>query len=359
MDKRIIIGATAAAVAIIMGVAAFTQWTRIKTAASVAKSAAMNEAQVTEKSDENAQITQDIQAEYQLPDIQLTPEMREAIANGEMTFEEAAAQLLSGGTQAEAAESGGASEAEAETPPVTETEAAPIEEAPAPIAEPQPTAEAPQPAQTVTETPKPSEPSEEEETASLSGVTEADAEAEARRAEEVRQAEEARRAAEAKQAEEARKAAEAQKAEEARKAEEAKKAEEAQTAADAKKAEEERKAAEAKKAEEEKTAKTQNLLAQLYVLRDSFNARIDGIINECIEEFLALEPSKQTKVAKLRIVYARMDTVEAMESECDAQVEAIAAQLDEIDPALGEKARQYYKNEKELKKASLISQYGG
>ena len=53
-----------------------------------------------------------------------------------------------------------------------------------------------------------------------------------------------------------------------------------------------------------------------------------------------------------------MDTISDMEADCDAQVESIAAQLDELDPDLGAKARQYYKNEKELKKANLIAQYG-
>ena len=358
-NKKIAIAASVAAVAVIIGAVAITQGARLKAAASVAKSVTMNEEQVTAKADENAQIAQEMQDQYQIPEITLTPEMEAAIADGSMTLEEAASQFLSqSATESEAetpnAESAAqASEGEAQSAPevVTETpetsepsqpevvetipepsatqnaapmpepskpeNAAPMPE-PTPAPEPEPSQPesvkpAPEPSkpESVTSAPEP-EPSKPEETASLSGVTDS-----------------------------GQTDAETPKAE-------ASNADSGQTE---KSAEE--------KAKEEQDAKVQNLFAQLYVLKNSFSNRVDAIINECIQEFLALDPSKQTRMAKIRLVYARMDDFEAMEADCNAQVESIAAQLDEIDPALGEKARQYYQNEKELKKSSLIAQYGG
>ena len=353
--KKIAIAAGAAAVAVVIGAVAITQGARLKTAASVAKSATMDEEQVTAKADENAQIAQEMQDQYQIPEIALTPEMEAAIADGSMTLEEAAAQFISGGSSetesvseaetpnAESAAQASETDSDAQSAPEAATEtpepsqpenAAPMPEpsqpeavetmpepsatqSAAPMPEPTP---APAPKAEEKPAPEPAKPSEpEEETASLSGETDAGrTEAETPKANNE-QSEAAKANADSGQTE--------------------------------KSAEE--------KAKEEQDAKVQNLFAQLYVLKNSFSNRVDAIINECIDEFLALDPSKQTKMMKVRIVYARMDDFQAMEADCNAQVENIASQLDEIDPSLGEKARQYYQNEKELKKSSLISQYGG
>ena len=336
MDKKrkIILAATAAAVVLIVGAVALTQGARLKAAASVARSATMNEEQATAKSDESAQITQELQDEYQIPEITLTPEMQAAIADGTMTVEEAAAQLLSGGdAQSVAAPE---PEAAAGTPEASAEETAEpsaAEETPAPSAEPEPSkaAETPDPEPSKAETSAPA-PSTETETPSKA----ADA-----------SAPEASKAAETKTAEASKSEAAPSKAA----APETQTADSGQTQAPEKSA--------AEKAEEEKNAKVQSLFAQLYVLRDSFSSQVDGIIAECIAEYLQLDPSKQTKINRVRIVYGRMDDLEAMEADCNAKVEAIASQLDALDPALGEKARQYYENQKELKKASLIAQYGG
>ena len=325
--KQIIIGVVAAVAVLILAVGV-TQWRRIKTAASVAKSVTMDEEQVTAKSAENEQITQELQGQYQIPTLDLTPEMQAAIADGSMTLEEAAAQLLSGGTVTP--------DAEAVSEPEPEPTAEP-EPTPEPVAEAEPT---PEPSRLAPE-PEP----EPEPTAQLSGETEASQPDEA----EKDAAEKARAEAEAKAEADAKAKADAEA--------KAKADAEAKAKAEAEAAQKAKEEAEAK-AKAEKEAKIQNLFAQLYVLQSSFNAKLDNVIQECITEFLALEPEQQTRTAKIRIVYARMDTISNMEADCDAQVESIAAQLDELDPELGAKARQYYKNEKELKKANLIAQYG-
>lgn len=325
--QQIIIGAVAA-VAVLLLAVGITQWRRIKTAASVAKSVTMDEEQVTAKSAENEQITQELQGEYQIPTLDLTPEMQAAIADGTMTLEEAAAQLLSGGTVTPDAEPEPEPEPTPEPEPIAEPEPVPQVSEP----EPEPSRLAPEPE------PEP----EPEPTAQLSGETD-EAEAEAQAKAEQEAAEKARAEAEAKAKAEAEAKAKADA--------------EAKAKAEAEAAQKAKEEAEAK-AKAEKEAKIQNLFAQLYVLQSSFNTKLDNVIQECITEFLALEPEQQTRTAKIRIVYARMDTISDMEADCDAQVESIAAQLDELDPELGAKARQYYKNEKELKKANLIAQYG-
>ncbi len=336
--KTIIIGAVAVVVAAIAVVVA-TQWARLKTVASVAQNATMNEEQVTAKSSENEQIVQELEHDFRIPTIELTPEMEAAIADGSMSLEEAASQFLTTPDSAAVSEPDAAPETDTATSPDTGTTPEPVaqpepEPAPAPVAQPEPEPVTPQPEPAPApkaETPTPvakSEPEpvatpEPEPTAQLSGVTEAP--------QENTEAPQQNTAAPETKAPQQNTAAPEPEAPQ-------------QSADD--------------KAKAEQEARVQNLFAQLYVLRASFNTQLDNLIGECIQEFLALDPSSQTRAAKIRIVYARMDDVTAMEADCDAQVESIAAQLDEIDPALGAKARQYYKNEKDLKKASLIETYG-
>ena len=334
MNKKVIIGVVAATLVAVVVAVGVVQRSRLKAALSVAKSATMNEEQVEAKSQENAQMQQELREQYEIPEVQLSEELQAALADGSMTLEEAAQQLISGGTAAASGESENASgTAEASEPEPTPTQT-PSEPEPTPTqtpsepeptqtqapseSEPAPTQTPSEPEPTPTQTQTPSEsgtaqtqtpskpepaptqtPSEEEETASLSGEV------------------------------------------------------------DNGPTEEEKAAEAARKAQEETNARVQNLFTQLYVLRDAFSNRVDAIINECIDEFLALDPSQQTRTMKIRIVYGKMDKLSAMEAECDAQVEAIAVELDGIDPSLGEKARQQYRNEKELKKSSLIAQYGG
>ena len=337
--KNIIIGAAAVVVALIAVVVA-TQWARLKTVASVAQNATMNEEQVTAKSSENEQIVQELEHEFRIPTIELTPEMEAAIADGSMTLEEAASQFLTTPDSAAVSEPDTASpDTGTTTAPDTGTTTAPdtgttttpdTGTTTAPVAEPEPTPEPPAPVTTPEPAPTP-EPVAQPEPEPATTTTQPSApvskpEPEPEPTAELSGESEPQQSAEAPQQNTAETQAPQQSA--------------------------------AEQAQAEQEARVQNLFAQLYVLRSSFNTRIDNLIGECIREFLALDPAEQTRAAKIRIVYNRMDDVTAMEAECDAQVESIAAQLDEIDPALGAKARQYYKNEKDLKKASLIETYG-
>ena len=97
----------------------------------------------------------------------------------------------------------------------------------------------------------------------------------------------------------------------------------------------------------------------MYNLRRSFSNRIEVIVNECIDEFLALDPAEQTTMNKMRIVSARLGDVADMEEECDSQVNGIVSQIHTIDPALAADVKQQYENEKALKKAELVARYSG
>ena len=301
MKKKIILGVVIVLVAAI-GVGAFLLAPTIKSAMSMAESANLTEEDVAVKGEENDRITQEMQADYEIPEIEVTQEIKEAVAVRDMTLEEAATKLLADekAKQAESAAQSATpeqtqSDAQSGTPtpePVTPVEQTPTPEPVTPV-EQTPT---PEPVTPVEQTPEPvaQEPTPEPvaenptengdngESAQLSGTT---------------------------------------------------------------------------SEEEARNERVQNLFVRLYVLRDAFNVRIDNLVQECIDEFLALEPEKQTNAAKVRIVYSRIKNVQDMEVECDKDVKEIVDQLREIDPAVADKAWQYYLNEKELKKAALIAQY--
>ena len=301
MKKKIILGVVIVLVAAI-GVGAFLLAPTIKSAMSMAESANLTEEDVAVKGEENDRITQEMQADYEIPEIEVTQEIKEAVAVRDMTLEEAATKLLADekAKQAESAAQSATpeqtqSDAQSGTPtpePVTPVEQTPTPEPVTPV-EQTPT---PEPVTPVEQTPEPvaQEPTPEPvaenptengdngESAQLSGTT---------------------------------------------------------------------------SEEEARNERVQNLFVRLYVLRDAFNVRIDNLVQECINEFLALPAEQQTNTAKVRIVYSRIKTVQDMEDECDDEVEAIIDELRGLDPAVADKAWQYYLNEKELKKAALIAQY--
>lgn len=109
--------------------------------------------------------------------------------------------------------------------------------------------------------------------------------------------------------------------------------------------------------EDENAKKLKVLLTQAYVLRDSFVEQIEGVVDACREEYHQLDESKQTQTEKVRIVYAHLREVGAMEKECDTEFDEIASQIQELDPALAEQVRTQYENEKSLKKAELLDRF--
>lgn len=319
LNKKAVIGVAAGVLAAVVGVTVFLQLPRLRAVFSVAKSATMNEEQVATKNEENTQFEQEIQSQYQVPDIQLTPEMQAALADGSMSLEEAAQQFLSAPT----------SDAAAET---SEPDSEPADNGNTQPAEPT-DSDSTKPADNGST--KPAEPADNGSTKPVEPADNKPADTGSTKPADNGSTKPADSGS-TKPAEPADTGT----------------TQAAETPAPPVQSAEE-------KAREEANARAQNLFAQLYVLQSSFSSRLDSFLAGCIEEFLALEPEKQTNAMKFRIVYSKMDTIEAMEAECDSQVEQIALELDSIDPELGAKARQYYQNQKELKKASIIAQYGG
>ena len=309
--KKIILGVVIVLVAA-LGVGAFLLAPTIKSAMSMAESANLSEEDVAVKGEENDRITQEMMTDYQIPEIEVTQEIKEAVAGRDMTLEEAATKLLAD----EKAKQEANAVAQEPTPePVTPVEQEPTPEPVTPVAQ-EPTPEPVTPVEPEP-TPEPVTPVEQEPTPEP--VTPVGQEPAAQEPTPEPVAENPPQEDEGESAQLSGMTAE----------------------------------------QEAQNERVQNLFVRLYVLRDAFNVRVDNLVQECIDEFLALEPEKQTNSAKVRIVYSRIKTVQDMEVECDEEVKDIIAQLREIDPAVADKAWQYYQNEKELKKAALIAQYTG
>lgn len=109
--------------------------------------------------------------------------------------------------------------------------------------------------------------------------------------------------------------------------------------------------------ETEEEKQIRSLLTQVYVLRDSFIGRIEGVVAECKNEYLQLDESQRTADKKAAIVYKRFGEVSNMEKECDSQVADILSQIQAIDPDLASQVRTQYQNEKAVKKAELLNRY--
>ncbi len=103
----------------------------------------------------------------------------------------------------------------------------------------------------------------------------------------------------------------------------------------------------------------QDLLARVYLLRSGFNGRIDGLIAQGKADYVA----SKGKESKLSIAQRYLAQGNALEAECDSQMEALIAQIEaEVqrtggDSSLSNEIRSAYEAEKEAKKAELIEKY--
>lgn len=104
------------------------------------------------------------------------------------------------------------------------------------------------------------------------------------------------------------------------------------------------------------------LVASLYVLREGYASKLDGLIQEAKTEFYNLAPEERTDTARRRIVAEKISVASSLESSCDAQVSDIVqdlrARLAEIgqDSSRADQIMSVYQREKTLKKASCLSQ---
>lgn len=102
--------------------------------------------------------------------------------------------------------------------------------------------------------------------------------------------------------------------------------------------------------------------AQLYGLRDVFQGRLNGLMDQARAEYAALPEEERTGSAKRSIIYSKIDQGEAMEAQCDAMVDAYLKQMESELKAAGQSTdsvkelRDYYEETKINQKAAYMAQ---
>ena len=110
-------------------------------------------------------------------------------------------------------------------------------------------------------------------------------------------------------------------------------------------------------------SRKEQIIAQIYVLRADYVSRIDGLIASAESSYLDLPPSERTIASKVAITDSLIAQGNALEGQCDAQMELLLASLTAELNRLGENTaviseiRSIYVQEKRLKKAALIDAY--
>ncbi len=106
------------------------------------------------------------------------------------------------------------------------------------------------------------------------------------------------------------------------------------------------------------------LVTRMYVLKSEYTGAIDGVVASMKAEYVKLPPEQRTTSAKQSIAAGYMSKINSMEMQCDAQVNAIVAELRQIlkdngrDMALADAILATYATEKENTKAYYLSTYG-
>ena len=110
--------------------------------------------------------------------------------------------------------------------------------------------------------------------------------------------------------------------------------------------------------------RTAELVTRMYVLKSDYVSQIDGIIASMKAEYTKLPPEQRNLSAKRTIATKYLGTINAMETQCDAQVNAIVTELRQLLKAngrptdLADSILATYASEKENTKAYYLSTYG-
>ena len=92
---------------------------------------------------------------------------------------------------------------------------------------------------------------------------------------------------------------------------------------------------------------------------------ISGIISSAKSEFAALPAEQRTKSAQNAILASKMGQAEALEAECDAQVEAMLGEMSAELSAAGQSTesvsqlKSYYEDTKASQKAAYLAEARG
>jgi hypothetical protein len=115
--------------------------------------------------------------------------------------------------------------------------------------------------------------------------------------------------------------------------------------------------------EDERERRAAELIAEVYVLRESMTGRIEDIIGAAKSDFDALPSDERTSAKKREIAARYIGEISSLEKDCDARMLDIIGELKTIlsetdgDTAVADEIMQAYKDEKNLKKSYFLSQY--
>lgn len=107
-------------------------------------------------------------------------------------------------------------------------------------------------------------------------------------------------------------------------------------------------------------AQIQEQIAQMYVLRSTYIAKLESIAQAAIDEYTQGEHTDENKAD---VVYKRVEELTALEKDCDAQVADVVARLRELlqqagrDDSLAQQVEKTYQEEKSLKKAAYLEEF--
>ncbi len=111
------------------------------------------------------------------------------------------------------------------------------------------------------------------------------------------------------------------------------------------------------------TSSTENniaaLIAQIYSLRSTFSEKVDQVVSQALSDLASGEYTKSELISKY------LEIVSSLEASCDEQFDSIVSQIESElkrtggDFELISELRAAYQNEKNLKKASILSDYAG
>lgn len=108
--------------------------------------------------------------------------------------------------------------------------------------------------------------------------------------------------------------------------------------------------------------KVNELVAEVLVLREEFLIRLDSLQAEALAAYKALPADQRSKSKLLSFASGYLSKGLAMERECDARIEAIVSELEQVlleyggDISIAEKVFDTYVEEKSLKKAWYMAE---
>ncbi len=105
------------------------------------------------------------------------------------------------------------------------------------------------------------------------------------------------------------------------------------------------------------------LVARMYVLKSQYTGSVEGIVASMKADYMSLPADQRTTSAKAGIATSYMGQINALEAQCDAQVDAIVTELRQVlketggDASLADAIVTAYANEKQATKSYYINRY--